>query len=76
MFGLRWRYKLPEVQPHGGGDMIAHQHAAEGGVLGKVEKRFESPGTIEVLTEIREAWRFKSRAEKDGITCRKILRDK
>src|ERR1019366_1937111 len=43
MFGLgRW-YKLAEVQPHGGGDMIA-QHAAEGGVLGKVGKRFESPG--------------------------------
>jgi hypothetical protein len=31
----RW-YRLPEVQPHGGGDMIA-QHAAEGGVLGKVK---------------------------------------
>ena len=43
MFGLgRW-YKLAEVQPHGGGDMIA-QHAAEGGVLGRVGKRFESPG--------------------------------
>src|ERR1035438_2819233 len=58
MFGLRRWYKLPEVQPHGGGDMIA-QHAAERGprsapllrasgwevgMLGKVEKRFESPG--------------------------------
>src|ERR1035441_7142767 len=58
MLGLRRWYKLPEVQPHGGGDMIA-QHAAgrgprsapllrasgwEGGVLGKAGKRFESPG--------------------------------
>src|ERR1035438_1995063 len=43
MLGLRRWYELPEVKPHGGGDMIA-QHAAEGGVLGKVGKRFESPG--------------------------------
>jgi hypothetical protein len=32
-----------KTSPEGAGDMIA-QHAAEGGVLGKVGKRFESPG--------------------------------
>jgi hypothetical protein len=59
MFGLRRCYKLPEVQPLGGGDMIA-QHAAEGGVLGKVlgkvEKKLSPPGTIEVLTQTLQCW--------------------
>jgi hypothetical protein len=50
MFELRRWHKPPEIQPHGGGDMIA-QHAAEGGVLGEVENESSPPGTIEVLTQ-------------------------
>jgi hypothetical protein len=55
MFGLRRWYKLPEVQPHGGEPStqpdgvprsapLLRASGWEGGVLGKVEKRFEFPG--------------------------------